>query len=119
MSQEERRHGRNAEQDSIAVWQPLISALGEGAELTEDQNRALEIRRTTLGLATSIDLLIEDPSIKNDPSAEAEVTTRYWQSIGRLKELGITPNIHVGDDPDSINNPTKLGEYCSRSNANY
>lgn len=113
MSQEETRRGRSNEEDSIAVWQPLISALEEGIELTEDQKRALELRRVTLDFAGSIDQLIEDPSIKNDPSVEAEVTARYWQSIGRLKELGIAPNVHVGDDPDSFNNPTKLGEYVA------
>lgn len=108
-SSEKRQRGPSPEE----VWGELVTIQQEGGELTEEQSRALNIRRTTLSIATAIEQLMEDPTVQNDAVKEAELTAQYWQGMLTLQDLGIKKGIHVGDPPNSFNNPTKIAEYVA------
>lgn len=84
-----------------------------GGELTEEQSRALNIRKTALSVVTAIEQLMEDPTVQSDAVKEAELTAQYWQGILTLQDLGIKKGMHVGDPPNSFNNPTKMAEYTA------
>lgn len=113
MSPERRRRESDPYEESAAVWRKTVLAQQEGLELTEEQIRALELRRTSLDLVGALEQLTEDPTIKDDPAREAEVTAQYWHSVLRLQDMGITENVHVGDAPESFNNPKKVAEYVA------
>lgn len=94
-------------------WENLIKAKNEEKTLSEQDERALEIREICISVADRIDQLLHDPTIKNDPVKEAEVIADYSQGIHRLQELGITENMHAGDPEESFNYPAKLAEYVA------
>lgn len=106
----ERRQGRK-DVDPTQVWGPTLIARNEGRTLTPDQQRAIEIRTACLGIANSIDQLIKDPTIQQDPVREASAIGAYWEGMLKIQDLGITGKMHVGDDPESFGEPRKLAEY--------
>lgn len=98
---------------SKRVWEPIVRAQKEGKELTPEQQRALEIRRTSLSFIDAIGQLIEDPSIKVDAAREAEVTSQYWQALLKLQDLGIQQNMHVGEPEEFFDDPNNRAEYVA------
>lgn len=57
--------------------------------------------------------LVEDETVKEDPTKEAEIIAKYYVGILRLDDLGIKKGMHVGDRPDSFSNPKKAAEYLA------
>lgn len=88
--------------DPKEVWGKVIKAQQEGRELTQDQLKALEIRKTALSVADAISQLIEDPTVQSDPVKEAELIAEYYEGMLKLDGLGIKKRMHVGDKPDSF-----------------
>ena len=101
------------EDKSRRVWEPTVRAHQEGLELTPEQQRALEIRSTSLSFVEAIDQLIEDPRIKEDAAREAEVTAQYWQALLKLQDIGIQGNMHVGKPQKFYDNPNNMAEYVA------
>ena len=98
---------------SRKVWEPTIRASQKGLELTPEQQRALDIRSTSLSFVEALDQLIEDPRIKDDVVREAEAISQYWQALLKLQDLGITNNMHVGKPQEFFTNPNNVAEYVA------
>lgn len=95
------------------VWGKIVKLQLEGGKLTEEQCRALEIRNITLSLVDALEQLVEDETVKDDSTKEAEIVARYYAGMLRLDDLGIKKDMHVGDRPDSFASPKKAAEYLA------
>lgn len=104
---------RQSGPDPQKIWVRLVRAQKTDRPLTEDELRALNIRRAALSVATAIEQLMEDSTVQSDAVKEAELTAQYWQGILTLQDLGIKKKMHVGDPSNSFNNPTKMAEYVA------
>lgn len=94
-------------------WQRLMRTSQQGAELTPEQNRALEIRKACLAAADVLKQLLEDPAIKEDAVKEASATARYWELMLKLQDFGIEPGMHVGKPQDFFTDPLHTAEYMA------
>lgn len=113
MSEPEENIFGDSEIKSRLVWEPIVRAQREGKELTLEQQRALEIRRTTLSLADAINQLLRDPTIKSKVAREAEVIAQYYQAILKLQDLGIKASMHAMNPQGIFENPKKMAEYVA------
>lgn len=104
---------RQRESSPEEIWGYLVTIQRERGKLTEEQSRALNIRKTVLSVVTAIEQLMEDPTVQGDAVKEAELIAQYWQGMLTLQDLGIKKNMHVGDPPSSFNNPTKMAEHVA------
>lgn len=95
------------------MWGKILKLQLEGGNLTEEQLKALEIRSITLSVVDAMEQLVEDETVTEDPIKQAEITARYYEGILRLDDLGIKKGMHVGDRPDSFDNPNKIAEYLA------
>lgn len=109
--------GERSEKNGIPspdnLWGKILKLQLEGEKLTEEQLKALEIRNITLSVVDAVEQLVEDGTIKDDPIKETEITVKYYVGILKLDDLGIKKGMHVGDRPDSFDNPKKIAEYLA------
>lgn len=96
-----------------AVWEDLIKREKEGSKLSAEDIRTLELRRASLEIANCWDKLLHDPTLKDDPTKEAEVLTRYGAEMQKLQKAGITKGMHVGKPKEFFSSPQAMAEYVA------
>lgn len=103
--------------DPIDVWKDLVTkeqlSREREIELTDDEKRTLAIRKASLRIADCLDSLLHDPEIPEDAAKQATVLVEYWDNMRLINEAGVIHNMHVGDPPESFDNPKKVAEYVA------
>jgi len=94
-------------------WKALVRKSQREKKLTSDELQTLEIRKACLVIADCWDNLLHNSDLKGNPIKEAEILTKYGAEMQKLRNVGITKNMHIGGFPESFNNPKKMAEYVA------
>ncbi len=94
------------------LWIDLLKAAREGRPISEQDKKALELRKLCLQVADTLTDLVIDPKIENSVE-EAELVAKLADELQNIKEYGVVGSMHVGDPPESFNTTLKMTEYLA------
>lgn len=95
------------------VWNSLLKSQQKGEELTPAQQRALDLREISISCVNALDKIINDGTIKDDPTQEAETVATYWDSLFKLQDMGIENGMKTGHPIEFYRYPLNAAEYIA------
>lgn len=76
--------------------------------------RSAELREVGLGIVRRLDALLHDPKVSEDQEKQSQLYAELEAQGGRLIELGIEPDMHVGKPEEAFkSSPVTMAEYVA------
>ena len=98
---------RSSQPRKDKTWRPT-------KEFLLSDPRSTEIREVCVGIVHRLDALLHDPEVARSQDRQSQLYAELEMQGGRLIELGIRPNMHVGSPLEAFqSNPVTTTEYVA------